>query len=281
MSRAEAAVALASTETRSILICLDDELERRPPVVELGSGESVPFGWHEQDGTLTIGTGVTLPAGWIHAFEGYWLMANGSPSGTYCVENLEGTGEYVKVQAGRGEVPIPFELSRVMLTLGGGENSFTVYAPERADAVMARGGGVGMRPSLDEESRYFMVLVCLCEQRLRDCGAAVVPTPAQVSARLSRFGDDRALGRSVVNYHIDYLARKLGIVARTDMTRAWKREALATLALKFDLVRPEHLSLLPGPPTAAHATGGSVTTSASARRAHRWLRRRTAPHATR
>ncbi len=227
MSRAE-------LTDRSLLICLDG----RSPAVELPNGDSVLFGW--RGGEITVGTDQALSAGRIHAFGDYWLMSNCGAAGTYCVENLEGAGEYVKVRAGRVGVPIPFELSRVTLTVGAGDNSFTVYAPERRSTAEPAGS-----PLLDEESRYFQVLVCLCEPRLRDCGGAAVPTPAQVSARLS--ASDRPLGRSAVNYHIDYLATKLGIVAPRGMTRAWKRDTLVTLALKFDLVRPEHLALIPGP----------------------------------
>ncbi|MFD8695115.1 hypothetical protein [Kitasatospora purpeofusca] len=234
MSRAEPAA-------RSVLISLDG----RSPAVELPDGDSVRFGWRA--GEITVGTDRALTAGRIDAFGDYWLMSNCGTAGTYCVENLEGAGEYVKVRAGRAGVPIPFELSRVTLTVGGGSNSFTVYAPEVPEArehrtaVEPDGGGI---PLLDEESRYFQVLVCLCEPRLRDCGAAAVPTPAQVSARLSAAGVP--LGRSAVNYHIDYLVKKLGTTAPRGMTRAWKRDTVVTLALKFDLVRPEHLGLIPG-----------------------------------
>ena len=229
MSRAELAA-------RSLLICLDGP----SPVVELTNGDSVLFGW--RGGEITVGTDQALTAGRIHAFGDYWLMSNSGAVGTYCVENLEGAGEYVKVRPGSVRVPIPFELSRVTLSVGAGDNSFTVYAPERRATAEPDTAGI---PLLDEESRYFQVLVCLCEPRLRDCGVAAVPTPAQVSARLS--AADRPLGRSAVNYHIDYLATKLGIVAPRGMTRAWKRDTLVTLALKFDLVRPEHLALIPGP----------------------------------
>ncbi|MFF7586073.1 serine/threonine protein kinase [Kitasatospora purpeofusca] len=228
MSRAEPAA-------RSVLISLDG----RSPAVELPDGDSVRFGWRA--GEITVGTDRALTAGRIDAFGDYWLMSNCGAAGTYCVENLEGAGEYVKVRAGRAGVPIPFELSRVTLTVGAGSNSFTVYAPERRATVEPDGGGI---PLLDEESRYFQVLVCLCEPRLRDCGAAAVPTPAQVSARLSAAGVP--LGRSAVNYHIDYLVKKLGTTAPRGMTRAWKRDTVVTLALKFDLVRPEHLGLIPG-----------------------------------
>jgi len=269
MSRAESPVRAARRTAPSILICVDSAPCPRPPVVELASGESVTFGWHSQDGGLTVGPDLALPAGRIHSFEGYWLMANASASSTYCVENLEGAGEYVKVPARRGEIPIPFELSRVLLTVGGGANSFTVYAAERTDADVAPSAPGDPLPLLDEKSRYFMVLVCLCEPRLRDCGTAAVATPAQVSQRLAGFGDDRALSRSAVNYHIDYLTEKLGIETPAGMARTWKRETLAALALKFDLVRPEHLSLLPEWPTAAHAEQAPATTSGSARKAHR------------
>jgi hypothetical protein len=229
MSRADLA-------TRSLLICLDGQ----SPVVELPDGDSVLFGW--QGGEITVGTDRALTAGRIHAFGDYWLMSNCGAAGTYCVENLEGAGEYVKVRAGMAGVPIPFELSRVTLTVGVGSNSFTVYAPERRSTAEPAGSGI---PLLDEESRYFQVLVCLCEPRLRDCGVAAVPTPAQVSARLC--ATEAPLSRSAVNYHIDYLATKLGIVAPRGMTRAWKRDTLVTLALKFDLVRSEHLALIPAP----------------------------------
>ncbi|MEV6850973.1 hypothetical protein [Actinoplanes sp. NPDC051411] len=226
----------AEPAARSLLICLDG----RSPAVELPDGDSVLFGWH--GGEITVGTDRALTAGRIHAFGDYWLMSNCGAAGTYCVENLEGAGEYVKVRAGRAGVPIPFELSRVTLTVGAGDNSFTVYAPEPRPAAGPEAAAI---PLLDETSRYFQVLVSLCEPRLRDCGVAAVPTPAQVAARLSAAG--RPLGRSAVNYHIDYLAKKLGIVAPRGMTRAWKGVTLATQALKFDLVRPEHLGLLPGP----------------------------------
>jgi hypothetical protein len=55
---------------------------------------------------------------------------------------------------------------------------------------------------------------------------------------------------SAVIFHIDYLATsKLRVRERAgaeDTPRIdWKREALVSLALRFDLVREEHLALLP------------------------------------
>jgi hypothetical protein len=222
----------------SILISVDDE----SGVYELPSGLSVAFGRREPGGALALGGGACVVAGHIRALDDYWLMTNESRCATYCVDNLEGAGEYVRVRPRRPDVPIPFELSQVMLEVPCRHRGFTVFAPERANSAEC-----GAEDFLDETSRYFMVLVCLCEPRLRDCRAVIVPTAGQISQRLSAFGDNLALTRSAVNYHIDYLAEKLDVPKAAGKTRTWKREALATLALKFDLVRSEHLNLLPRP----------------------------------
>jgi hypothetical protein len=224
------------------IVCLDSGDGRRRTTYELTSGQSVVFGWREQGGALTLGGDVDSVAGRIHALDDYWLMTNQSRSRTYCVENLEGAGEFVKVQARRSGVPIPFELSRIVLTVPCRHGEFTVFGPEPTN----QGDRGAARDSLlNENSRYYMVLVCLCEPRLRDCGTAAVPTPGQVCQRLSGFADDRALTRSAVNYHIDYLTKKLDVRTPAGQAWTWKRETLVRLALKFDLVRPEHLGLLP------------------------------------
>ncbi|MFC4908262.1 hypothetical protein [Actinomadura gamaensis] len=256
----------------TVIICLDRGRGRPPRVHELADGESVVFGWASpradgpdaggrDDAALALALGedeVGVPAGRIRAVDGYWLMTNQSRWRTYCVENLEGGGEYVKVPARRVGMPVPFELSRVRLGLPHRHGRFTVFAPERGELGVPDATGDRTSP-LDEASRYFMVLVCLCEPRLRDCCSAAVPTPGQVSARLAAFGDDRALTRSAVNYHIDYLAEKLEVAGPPGGPRTSKRETLAALALKFDLVREEHLALLPA---ATAETGGPVAQGA-------------------
>ena len=58
------------------------------------------------------------------------------------------------------------------------------------------------------------------------------------------------LTRAAMNFQIDYLARtKLRVLAPDADSLAgkadWQREALVRTALRFDLVREEHLDLLP------------------------------------
>jgi hypothetical protein len=77
-----------------------------------------------------------------------------------------------------------------------------------------------------------------------------IPTVDQVVERLRPLEACRQLTPSAVNFHIDYLARdKLRVKQRSVDERSQrletKRAALVSLALRFDLVREEHLALLP------------------------------------
>jgi hypothetical protein len=98
-------------------------------------------------------------------------------------------------------------------------------------------------------AKYFLVLVALCEPRLRDQPNHDVPTASQVAERLRPLPGCADLTRSAVNFHIDYLARtKLRFRPDADEPGGrmeGKRAALAALALRLDLVREEHLALLP------------------------------------
>jgi hypothetical protein len=94
------------------------------------------------------------------------------------------------------------------------------------------------------------VLVALCEPRLRDPSDGVLPGAGDIAERLRPLESCRGLTRSAVNYHIDYLAcTKLRVKQPAPDGEShrleWKREALVSLALRFGLVRDEHLRLLP------------------------------------
>ena len=72
----------------------------------------------------------------------------------------------------------------------------------------------------------------------------------EVVDRLRPLPSCGGLSRAAVNYHIDYLARtKLRVkdpASEAEPTRLeWKREALVSLAVRFNLVREDHLALLP------------------------------------
>jgi hypothetical protein len=155
-------------------------------------------------------------------------------------------------------MPVPFEFARVIVPSAGQQSSFYVFAPQHLYAdhhERPDGSADATRVAfpLDETAKYFRVLVALCEPRLRDPSSPVIRTVPEI---LDRLGDTPGMTRSAVNFHIDYLARaKLRVkvpnatgAAKDEPTKAdWQRSALITLALQFDLVREEHLALLPPP----------------------------------
>ncbi|MFI9365071.1 serine/threonine protein kinase [Kitasatospora sp. NPDC053057] len=225
-----------------------------PGLLRMGPGEAAVFGRGEPGRPLAIplpDQGVSRRAGEVVAAEDYWRLSNFSTTATYVVENLEGAGEHIKVAPGRLGAPVPFELSRVLLPALGEPAAFKVFAPQHAYLDGPPGGADGEHTvspfALDPTAKYFLVLLALCEPRLRSPSTAAVPGVTDVLARLRALPSCRGLTRSAVNYHIDYLVgAKLRLREPYEEGPAGgKREELVALALRFDLVREEHLALLP------------------------------------
>lgn len=230
---------------RTVLIQTDTAV-----AAELKPGESATFGRGADGISVDIvvsDRAVSRLAGRITAIEDYWQISNLSADRTYVVENPEGGGEFVKVPPLRMGMPVPFEFSRVILPAEHGTTGFLVFAPEHVygKAAATAGSGattMGVFP-LDKTAKYYLILVALCEARLRDPSSTFVPTVPQLIERLA--GTD--LTRSGVNFHIDYLARtKLKVKQADEAGKAdWQRAALINLALRFDLVTDADLRLLP------------------------------------
>ncbi|MEU4871383.1 serine/threonine protein kinase [Streptomyces sp. NPDC021608] len=240
-----------------------------PVSLRLGPGEVARFGRGSASVPVDLrlaNPAVSRLAGEIRVTEDHWQLSNFSTSQTYLVENPEGAGEYFRVPPRRAGAPVPFEFARVILPARGAAVSFQVFAPDHVylgTSGMAGSAGTGTLDgfSLDETSTYFLVLVALCEPRLRDESTVAVATTPQIVERLrSRPGCERLTARAVSS-HIDYLAdEKLRIAAPSTgsgqgVRRNGKREAVAGLALRFGLVREEHLSLLPSRRAALQRTG--------------------------
>ncbi|MFG2042917.1 hypothetical protein [Dactylosporangium sp. NPDC048998] len=194
-------------------------------------------------------------AGEILATDTYWHLSNLSAEQSLLVENPEGAGEYIRIAPRRLSAPVPFEFSRVVLATRAGSVSFQVYAPSHSyldtNALPSRPGAGTVSPfSLNEEATYFLVLVALCEPRLRDLSCVAVPTTPQVVERLRQHPKHREVSASGVGFHIDYLAdTKLRVKSPSQHGRLdWKRETLVSVAIRFGLVEERHLALLPPHP---------------------------------
>ncbi|MFD7388998.1 serine/threonine protein kinase [Streptomyces sp. NPDC059852] len=231
-----------------------------PDLLRLEPGDTAEFGRDRPGGrtgpfVALRDPGVSRRAGLLEAARDYWRLSNFSAGTAYVVENMENGGEYLTVAPGRLGAPVPFEFSRVVLPAPDGGAGFTVFAPQHAYLDERDTPGADERDAhpfaLDVTAKYFLVLVALCEPRLRGVPDGAPPGAGDIARRLSPLDGSGGLTRSAVNYHIDYLARaKLpldldehagGGAGRTGA----KRARLASLALRFGLVREEHLALLP------------------------------------
>ncbi|MGW2544126.1 FHA domain-containing protein [Kitasatospora sp. NPDC001574] len=246
--------------------------------IRLAPGDTLHFGRsapadHRRH-LLLPHAGVSRSAGEITCVGTFWSLSNFSPSATYVVENPEGAGEHIKVAPGRVEAPVPFEFARIVLPAGGDLLGLDVWAPrhEYVEFGAPDGpdgpddtGGQGDRGGtptvvafpLDRTKRYFLVLTALCEPRLRGRPHAPLPTVEQVVTRLRPIWPE--VNRAAVQWNIGYLAVKLRLRAAPDTAAAdpdgpgirlnGKKDALVSLALRFDLVREEHLAALTAPVT--------------------------------
>ncbi len=223
--------------------------------VRIAAGEVLSFGRAAPGGGLTIAhEGVPRVAGEITAHRSFWLLSNLSEHQTYVVENPEGAGEHLKIAPGRLEAPVPFEFARVVLPAAGDLLTFDVWAPRHAFRSADRQGlpGPVTAPAfaLDRTSRYFAVLAALCEPRLRGEPHAPLPAVEQLVERLR--GVWPTVSRSAVYWNIDYLTLKLRLrpgpeAAEPGQRINGKKESLVSLALRFDLVREDDLTVLAVP----------------------------------
>ncbi|WP_199536758.1 winged helix-turn-helix domain-containing protein [Spongiactinospora gelatinilytica] len=224
----------------------------RPYSMELAPGEHAFFGRGTPGSPVDImldDPAVSRRAGEITAIADYWLLSNLNTTKTYVVDNPEGGGEFLKIPPGRIGAPIPFEFSRVSLPAVDGTVSFLVFAPQHVHAPPGRAeGGTATQVAypLDQNAKYFRILVALCEPRLRDPASSRIPTIPEIMERLPGLG----LSRTAIGFHIGYLAEKKlhvkdphGGEGKAD----WQRHALVSLAMRFDLVTSAHLALLPVP----------------------------------
>ncbi|MGO4456903.1 serine/threonine protein kinase [Streptomyces sp. M-16] len=229
--------------------------------LRLGPGESARFGRGSETAPVElrlVDAAISRLAGEIRVTDDHWQLSNHSTTQSYLVENPEGAGEYLRVPPRRAGAPIPFEFSRVVLpTRGEATVSFQVFAPDHVYLDPAGTGGSWGSPtvtaySFDETAIYFLVLVALCEPRLRDESPVAVPTTPEIVERLAGLPGCAQLTARAVSSHIDYLAdekTRISAPAETGPGRGprrnGKRESLVGLALRFGLVREEHLALLP------------------------------------
>lgn len=237
-----------------VLVHVPASRGRAAQSLQLGAGQAATFGRGEPGCPV----GLELPdpavpriAGELLGMGSHWQLSNLSHEQSLVVENPECSGEYFRVPPRRLAAPVPFEFSRVVLATRTGTVAFQAYAPQHSFLDHRTSGDRPGTPTispfcLDEDALYFLVLVALCEPRLRDLSTVAVPTTPQVVRRLRQHPRHTGVTATAVGFHIDYLAEsKLRVQPPPQQRPGWKRETLVSLALRFGLVRENHLALLP------------------------------------
>jgi len=188
----------------------------------------------------------------IRAVADFWTLTNLGAELPLVVENPEGGGEFVKVAPGRSGAPIPFEFARLRFPTARSTTDLLVFAPEHAHEASVerlRGESTRVPFRMDRSAKYFLVLLALCEPRLRDPASLAIPTDREVQDRLRALPDCADLSPSAVGFHVDYLAdHKLRVRERETHDAAsradHRRQAIVSLALRYDLVGVEDLRRL-------------------------------------
>ena len=216
-----------------------------PQVVHVQPGQTLSFGRGDVDIKLAD-KGVSRLAGELTAAEDYWLITNLSAEASYVVDNPEGGGEYITVAPRRIAAPVPFEFARVSLPTRERPAEFLVFAPQHAYAepgASLEGDRTVAAFALDETAKYFLILVALCESRLRD-GASVAPADGRRDRRAPPRTHRADPRRRQPPHRLpgDREAARQGSRARP---AGRKREALVAIALRYGIVRDEHRRLLP------------------------------------
>lgn len=174
--------------------------------------------------------------GSLATHQDHWRIGN-QGSVRLIVENVKRPDEYFGVVPGQVEVPVPFELARVMAAHDL-EAQLVVLGPDHGGDGGSPESASGDTPvvNLDHGTAYYAVLQALCESRLRYGPESPLPTSSQIASALCSSG--YRLTSRAVDAHIDYLLDKLDVRPATDLKagRGWKREILVTRALRLGLV---------------------------------------------
>jgi hypothetical protein len=191
--------------------------------------------------------------GTLTAQPGHWSITNHTDAVTMVVENLRGQG-FATVMPRMDNMPMPFSNARVLILASSGLVGFTVHTGLYTDATRDAGGNLAAVSLLDEGTKYFLVLVALCEPALRFGTTVSVPTSREIARTLRRLDQCRDMSPQAVQYHLHYVMnhklrdhiRHFSLLrgSKSVIGARYQRVLLAELSMRFNLVSRKHLRLL-------------------------------------
>jgi hypothetical protein len=227
------------TMNRKITVQAPAATGEPPAQLHLGDGEVATFGvCHCGRCELDVrvrGTGLpgaTGATGQIVVGEDFWRLSNLSLDTPVTVVDMEDWYQYVVVDPGRRNVPVPFELAQIELlaTPGGPKIAVFGYEPRYAGARRPEAcqTAAPRRPLLDREATYYSVLQELCRSRRGGVLDANLPTSVEIAEKLRP--RHRTISARAVDAHIKYVSEKLRL------PKGAGRDALVTVVLRSHLL---------------------------------------------
>lgn len=169
------------------------------------------------------------------AYDDHWRISNLSRGVVVTVSDLEDPGQAVRVDPGRRDVVVPFELARVAWGTTGTSLAAIAFGPEAGTVDDLPRCAATVPPPLLAGAVHAAVLAELSLARRRD-PSRPLPSSAQISARLAASGV--LVSARAVDRHIDYLVHKLGLDLVVDRNGHSRREVLAARAAEWALLEP-------------------------------------------
>lgn len=162
----------------------------------------------------------------------FWSLSNLSGEAPMTVTNMEDWYQYIVVEPGRCNVPIPYELAQIELTASPKAPKVAVFGYEpqytsRDRLVMCQ--SASRRPLLNRRSAYFSVLSELCRDRLSGSMNASLPTSVEIAEKLRPF--HRTISPGAVDAHIKYVSEKLRL------PKGAGRDALVAVVIRANLLQ--------------------------------------------
>lgn len=177
----------------------------------------------------------------VRAYDDYWRIANCGPYAAI-LENADQLSEYMTVDATSAWHPVPYEKTRLRDAASNDLVAAVTTLATKLDLAVPpmcpAAQDVAAFPSLSRDTVHFAVLSALCEPRLTQGPGAPLPSSAAIAERITDGG--RIITSRAIDSQIDYLLDKLeirpGDVASPGGGRGWKRELLATEAIRRRIV---------------------------------------------
>ncbi|WDZ86618.1 hypothetical protein [Micromonospora cathayae] len=204
--------------------------------MHIGDGQAATFGVC-QCGRCELdlqirGTGLPAVTGQIVVDGEFCRLSNLSKDAPMVLVDMEDWYQYIIVEPGRCNVPVPFELAQIELTASPGGPKIAIFGYEPRYSGGRRPNAcrtaASQRPLLDRDATYYSVLQELCRARRGGRLDTRLPTSMEIAEKLRP--RHHTISARAVDAHIRYVSEKLRL------PKGASRDTLVTVVLRSHLL---------------------------------------------